>query len=202
MHGREARVFHVAVALVALHVVDAEFVQTQPGTSAGGHLAAGLVPLAVAAAAAAVYGRLRPGLRAGIALAFGVLALVSAGIAAAGGVSGSDVTGLLLVPAGVAFLALGVLVPWRERGRWAATRSRRVVNRVVAVVVGLLVAFFGVFPVALSLWTTQKYRSPVGTFAVPHRDVSFADVRRASALRLVRAVEERCGRADRARRRR
>jgi hypothetical protein len=67
----------------------------------------------VAAAAAAAYGRLRPGLRAGIALAFGALALVAAGIAAAGGVSGSDVTGVLLFPAGAALVALGVVVPWR-----------------------------------------------------------------------------------------
>jgi uncharacterized protein len=174
MRSREATVFRVGAALIALHVVDAELIQTQPGTSAGDHLAAGLVPLAVAAAAAAAYGRLRPGLRAGVALAFGVLALVSAGIAAAGGVSGSDVTGLLLFPAGVALLLLGVVVPWRERGRWAATRRRRWVNRVVATVVGFLVALFGVFPVALALWTTGKYRSPIGAFAVPHRDVSFA----------------------------
>jgi hypothetical protein len=69
MRSREATVFRVGAALIALHVVDAELIQTQPGTSAGDHLAAGLVPLAVAAAAAAAYGRLRPGLRAGVALA-------------------------------------------------------------------------------------------------------------------------------------
>ena len=173
MRSREATAFHGAVALIALHIVDAEFLQTQPGTSAGDHLAAGLVPLAVAAAAAAAYGRLRPGLRAGIALAFGALALVAAGIAAAGGVSGSDATGLLLFPAGVALVALGSLVPWRERGRWAPTRRRRWLNRVVAIVGAFLVGFFVIVPIALALWTTEKYRSPIGSFAAPHRDVSF-----------------------------
>jgi dienelactone hydrolase len=181
MRTREATAFHAGVALIALHVVDAEFVQTQPGTTAGDHLAAGLVPLAVAALAAAAYGRLRPGLRAGIALAFGALALVAAGIAAGGGVSGSDVTGVLLFPAGIGLLALGVVVPWRERGGGSATRRRRWLNRVVAIVVGFLVALFGVLPVALALWTTGKYRSPIATFAVSHRDVSFTT---ADGLRL------------------
>ena len=62
-----------------------------------------------------------------------------------------------------------------------ATRRRRWVNRVVAIVLGFLVALFGVLPVALALWTTGKYRSPIGTFAVPHRDVSFTT---ADGLRL------------------
>lgn len=165
--------FRAATALVALHILDAEVLQPQPGTSARDHLTATLVPLAVAAAAALVFDRLRPGLRAGIALVFGALSLVAAGIAVDGGVSGSDVTGVLLFPAGIALVAIGCYLPWRERGRWAATRRRRWVNRVVAVVLGLAVGFFAVLPTALALWTTGKPRAPIGTFAVPHDDVSF-----------------------------
>jgi hypothetical protein len=175
------RVFHLATALIAVHIVDVELLEPQPGTSAADHLSAAIVPLAVAAAAAAFYGRLRPGLQAGTALCFGVLALVAARIAAGGPISGSDVTGLLLFPAGLALLAIGAYVPWRERGRGAATRRRRLVNRALAVAAGALVALFGVLPVALAIWTTGKFRAPIGTFAVPHEDVAF---RTSDGLRL------------------
>jgi alpha/beta superfamily hydrolase len=174
-------VFRAATTVIALHIVDAELVQPQAGTAARDHLSAALVPLAVAVAVAVLYPRLRAGLRAAAALVFGVLALVAAWIAVGGGVSGSDVTGLLLVPAGLALVGLGVLVPWRDRGRGAATRRRRWINRVVAVVAGVLVGFFGVFPVAVALWTTEKFREPIGTFSVPHEDVAF---RTADGLRL------------------
>ena len=40
----------VAIGVVALHVVDDNFLQPNPGTSAGDHLASGLVPLAILAA--------------------------------------------------------------------------------------------------------------------------------------------------------
>ena len=82
--------------------------------------------------------------------------------------SARDVSGfVLLVPAGAALVGLGVWLPWRERGRG---RWR---NRGLAVVAGALVSFFFVFPVGAALWSTGKYRSPIGTFAVPHRDVTF-----------------------------
>jgi hypothetical protein len=38
---RETVLFLVAIALIALHVIDDNFLQPQPGTSAGDHLAAG-----------------------------------------------------------------------------------------------------------------------------------------------------------------
>ena len=160
-------VFGASTALIALHIVDAEFVQTRPGTSAADHLLAGLVPLAVAAAAAAAFPRLRPGLRAGLSLVFGILALLAGVIALGGGVSGSDVTGVLMLPAAIALIARGAWIPWRERGRggW--------LGRGVAVVGGFLVALFFVFPVGAAMWTTQKYRTPIGTFSVPHQDAAF-----------------------------
>jgi hypothetical protein len=166
-------VFRAATALIAIHILDAELVETRSGTAPRDHVAAVLVPLAAAGLAALVFPRLRPGLRAGLALIFGSLALVAAGIAAAGGISGSDVTGVLLFPAGVALVAVGCWTPWRERGSRTSSGGRRWINRAVAVVAGLLVAGFGVLPVALALWTTGKPRAPIGTFAVPHDDVSF-----------------------------
>jgi len=105
-----------------LHVADAELFRPQPGTTARDHVAAALVPLAVALLAALAYGRLRPGLRAAIALVFGILALVGGLIAVGGaladGLSRAEWTGLVLIPAGVVLLGLAVWLPWSERGRW------------------------------------------------------------------------------------
>ncbi len=70
---RETVLFLVAVALIALHVLDDNFVQPQPGTSPGDHLVSGLVPLALLGLAAWAYPRLRGGRRGALALAFGVL---------------------------------------------------------------------------------------------------------------------------------
>jgi len=62
----ESRVFRIATAL-----------EPAAGTSASDHLAAALVPIAVAGAAAWADPRLRPGLRAGVALVFGALTLAA-----------------------------------------------------------------------------------------------------------------------------
>ena len=61
----------LAIGVVALHVVDDNFLQPNPGTTAGGHLVSGLLPLALLVAAGAFYGRLRPGARAVIAFLAG-----------------------------------------------------------------------------------------------------------------------------------
>ena len=60
----ESRLARGALAVVALHVADDNFLQPQPGTSAADHLVSGLVPLAVLALAAWAYPRLRAGFRA------------------------------------------------------------------------------------------------------------------------------------------
>jgi hypothetical protein len=73
----ETALARTAIAVVALHVVDDNFLQPNPGTDAAGHLVSGLVPLALLVCAAAVYPRLRAGARATVALLlgfFGVLA--------------------------------------------------------------------------------------------------------------------------------
>ena len=108
---RESGLFGLGVVVIALHVLDDNFVQPQPGTSAGDHLIGGLVPLAALALAAWVYPRLRGGRRGAMALVIGVLGIV-AGIEAAHytakvGPSGDDYTGLLSIAAGIALLGLG-----------------------------------------------------------------------------------------------
>ena len=92
-----ARAFRLAVGVVALHVLDDNFVQPQPGTSAGDHLVSGLVPLAALALAAWAYPRLRDGGRGALALIVGMFGIV-AGVEAVRytiqvGPSGDDYTG-------------------------------------------------------------------------------------------------------------
>jgi alpha/beta superfamily hydrolase len=71
--SRESRLFLLAIAVVAVHVVDDNFVQPQPGTSAGDHLVSGLVPLAVLALGAWAYARRLLLAAAGIVAAYAVL---------------------------------------------------------------------------------------------------------------------------------
>jgi len=173
----EFETFATATALIVLHIVDDEFLQRQPGTSIRDHLTAGLVPIAVALAAAWGYRRLRAGLRAGLALVFGILSIVEGMIALGGaradGLSGSDWSGVLLLPAGIVLVMLAAWIPWHERSRGADTRRRRWINRGIGVVATPLVLLYVVVPIGAALVATHKYRTPVGSFQVPHQDVSF-----------------------------
>ena len=78
---RETLIFLAALALIALHVIDDNFLQPEPGTSPGDHLVSGLVPLALLGLAAWAYPRLRGGRRGAMALVFGLLG-IAAGIEA------------------------------------------------------------------------------------------------------------------------
>src|SRR5262245_65800007 len=72
---REHWLVGIALGLIALHIVDDNFLQPQPGTSAGDHLVSGLVPLAVIALLGWGYRRWRPGVRAGVAGLLGALGI-------------------------------------------------------------------------------------------------------------------------------
>ena len=116
----EVGLARVALGIGALHVVDDNFLQPQPGTSAGDHLLGGLDPDRV----------LRPrrlGLPAPSAGSRGTLAIfvglfmVVMGAGEAGyytrenGPSGDDYTGLLAIPAGVLLVGVGLFTLWRSR---------------------------------------------------------------------------------------
>src|SRR5690242_20137578 len=94
----------LAIALIALHVADDNFIHPNPGTSVRDHLVSGLVPLALLALAAWVLPRWRAPLT--LAIGFGGIA---AGIEALiePGLSGDDLTGLLALVSGAALLGLG-----------------------------------------------------------------------------------------------
>lgn len=65
----------VAIGVVALHVLDDNFLQPNPGTSAGDHLASGLMPLAILVVLAWLYPRLRAGARAAVAMTVGAIGI-------------------------------------------------------------------------------------------------------------------------------
>src|SRR4051794_4400587 len=74
---REAAIFTLGMVVIAVHVLDDNFVQPQPGTSAGDHLVSGLVPLAALGFAVCAYPALRGCHRGAIALIFGVLGIAT-----------------------------------------------------------------------------------------------------------------------------
>jgi uncharacterized protein len=191
MHGRavaararatgrtEAGLAGIATGLLALHVVDDNFLQPQPGTSAADHLVSGLVPLALLVAFVARYGRLRPGGRAAIAIATGLFG-IAAGMGEAGyytletGPSGDDYTGLLAIPAGLLLAGVGAATLWRTRRRgdrlaWRYTR------RLLLAAAAVVSAYVVVGPLALTYVFTHAARAqvPEARLGAAYEKISF-----------------------------
>jgi alpha/beta superfamily hydrolase len=170
--------FLLAIVAIALHVLDDNFLQPEPGTAAGDHLVSGLVPLAVLAFAAWAYPRLRGGRRGAMALVLGVFGIV-AGIEAVHytskvGASGDDYTGLLCIPAGLLLLGLGAVTLWRTRGRHGS-RPRRYLRRSLLGAAGATVALLVVAPLSGAYLFTHLGRPvvPEADLRVPYEQVSF-----------------------------
>jgi uncharacterized protein len=168
-----------AIGAIALHVVDDAFLQTEPGTSAGDHLAGGLIPLALLAAGALVLPRLRAGARAAVALLFGVFGVVT-GIEAAyytlnGGPSGDDYTGMLSAIAGLVLLGVGAATLWKTR-RANDSLRRRYLRRSLTTAASLVFALAILFPAALGYVFTHTARAHVPTpnLGAAHESVEFA----------------------------
>ena len=168
----------LALGVAALHVVDDNFLQPQPGTSAGDHLVGGLVQAGLLVLLAWAYPRLRPGLRGTLAIFVGLFTVVM-GVGEAGyytrenGPSGDDYTGLLAIPAGVLLVGIGLVTLWRSRK--GGSRVRRYVRRALLAVAFLLALFLLVFPVASAYVYTHSARAYVPTpqLGAPHEDVAF-----------------------------
>jgi dienelactone hydrolase len=185
---RETRWFRAAIAVIVVALIDDAFVHPEPGTSAGDHLASGLVPAAMAVVGALAYPRLRPGLRAVAGLVCSVLALTAGGVdgfrhVAVDRLAGDDFTAMLAGVAGVALVVLGVLTLWRTRrldGRPARRYGRRALVGIAAVAVGFLV----VFPIAFAINATHRARTVVeaADLGRPYERVSFVT---SDGLRLV-----------------
>jgi dienelactone hydrolase len=165
--------------LIAVHVVDDNFLQPQPGTSAGDHLVSGLVPATLLLLFAASYGRLRSGVRGTLALVVGIFG-IAIGVSEAVyyavkiGASGDDYTGFLAIPAGLLLAGIGVATLWKSRRR--DDRLLRRYGRRFALGIGsVVVAYVVVFPLILSYAFTHLARTgvPVARLGAAHQDVAF-----------------------------
>jgi dienelactone hydrolase len=166
-------------AIVGLHVTDDSFLQPEPGTSALDHLAGGSVQLAALGLAALVYRWGRNGLQATIALAAGLLALVI-GAASGGygtvtvGPSGDDFTGLLVLPAGLALIGIGIATLWRSR-KLNDRRGWRYTRRALISVAAAVLAYSTVGTLGFSYIITHVMRQtvPAANLGAAHENVSF-----------------------------
>jgi uncharacterized protein len=156
-----------ALTLVALHVADDNFLQPEPGTAPTDHFAGGLLPLALLAAAAYAYPRLRAGARGALALSLGLLA-VTVGAASglystfAVGPSGDDFTGLLAIAAGLTLIGVGAVTLWRSRRR-EGSLLRRIVRRSLLAAAAALVAYGLLAPIGFGYVITHVLRPTVPT---------------------------------------
>jgi len=174
----EAGLARLGLAVVSLHVVDDNFLQPNPGTSAGDHLVSGLVPLGLLVLAGLVYPRVRAGARATIALLagfFGVLAGTEAVHYTRNvGASGDDYTGLLSIPAGFLLLGLGAVTLWRSR----RTDDRpwwRYARRLLLVAAAFVVVSAVLLPFSVAYVVTHAARATVPTadLGAPYENVEF-----------------------------
>jgi dienelactone hydrolase len=175
---RETALFLVGIAAIALHVLDDNFLQPEPGTSVGAHLISGLVPLAVLGLVAWAYPRLPGAGRGALGLAFGVLGIAAGGegfhYARTVGASGDDYTGLLCIAAGLLLIGLGVATLWRTR-RVEGNLAWRYGRRGLLGAAGVVVGFFTLMPIGLGYVTTHTARSvvPANHLGVAYENVSF-----------------------------
>ena len=172
----ETRLARIALGIGALHVVDDNFLQPQPGTSAGDHLVGGLIQTAFFVSLAWAYPRLRPGLRGTLAIFVGLFMVVM-GAGEAGyytrenGPSGDDYTGLLAIPAGLLLVGIGLFTLWTSRK--GGSLIRRYARR-AALALGLLIGLYVVlYPFAESYVLTHAARAYVPT---PQLGATFEEV--------------------------
>jgi uncharacterized protein len=168
------KAIQLGIALLGLHVIDDSFIQPNPGTSAGGHLVSGLVPLALLALAAWALPRMRGAWQGAVSLVLGIGG-IAGGIEALHaaqtvGASGDDFTGLLALVAGAALLGLGAATLWRTRDR-----DGSLLRRAAYGVGGLLAAWFLVAPMGLGYVYSHVSRTevPAPRLGGAHEDVSF-----------------------------
>ena len=177
-HVRPTRVFLGATALVMLHVADDNFLQPNPGVSAGDHLVSGLVPLAALLAAAAAYPRVSPGTRGLLALAVGLTGILVGAVEAGYytftvGPSGDDFTGWAAAIAGLVLVGLGTGLLWRSRRR-DGSPARRYGRRTAKGILAAVVLAELVGPFATMYLTTHVGRAevPAPDLGAAHEDVT------------------------------
>ena len=168
----------LALGAVALHVLDDNFLQPNPGMSAADHLAGGLFQLALVVAAIVFYPRLRAGARATVAFLGGWLGILVGTEAAyytrEVGPSGDDYTGLLSIPAGLLLLGIGAVTLWRSRktdDRLWWRYSRRALIAGGAFLVGSMVLFTSSY--AYVITHAGRAHVPTADLGAPYEEVQF-----------------------------
>lgn len=180
--AHEPTLFAVAVGVVALHLVDDNFLQPAPGTSPLDHLASGLVPISILAAIVWIYPRLVAGARAATAMIVGAIAIAlgTPGVyyVLDGSASGDHYTGLLaLLPGAALAVLLAPVTLWKSRRR-GGSRRRRYLLRLLTIATGTTVTlasiWFLVFPIGFAYIYTHTGRGPVTpNLGVPLERISF-----------------------------
>jgi uncharacterized protein len=174
----ERRLAAVSLGLVALHIADDNFLQPEPGTSISDHLPGGLTLLALVAAGAWTYRRVRPGFRAAVALLFGFFGVLAGTEAVyytvADAPSGDDFSGFLSLAGGFVLLGVGVRTLWRTRRTDDRRRWRYPRRGLVLVGVVLLIPTF-LMPTAIAYVVTHTARAVVPTpnLGATPEDVAF-----------------------------
>jgi len=174
----ETALVRLALSVVALHVVDDNFLQPEPRTSPADHLISGLLPLALLAAAAIAYARLRPGVRATWALLAGFFGVLTGTEAAYytlnGGPSGDDFTGIMATLGGFVLLVVGTVTLWRSR-RTDDRALRRYLRRSALAAAALVLTAQVLFPTAIAYVVTHTARAEVPTpsLGAAHEEVAF-----------------------------
>jgi hypothetical protein len=178
--ARETTLVRLAIGVVAVHVLNDNFLQPRPGTSAADHVASGLVPVAILAFIAAVYPRLPAAGRGATAMTVGGLA-IGIGFPGAyyvldGSASGAHYSGLAAIAAGVVLVLSGPVTLWKSR-RSGGPRRRRYLRRALAIALGALaaigLAYFVVAPIAFSYGYTHIGRTGAPPqLGVPHESLT------------------------------
>ena len=174
----EVGLARLALGVIALHVVDDNFLQPNPGTAAADHLASGIVPLVLLLLAGAFYPRLRHGARATVALLAGFVGVLGGTEAVyytrEVGPSGDDYTGLVSIVGGLLLLGIGTVTLWRSR-RQTNPRWRRHLRRTLLAAGTVALAYFVLFLVAFAYVITHVARAyvPTADLGAPYEEVSF-----------------------------
>ena len=172
--AREVGTFRITALLLALQALLDVFLAPQQGTRWSDHLAAGLVPLALLAAATTFYSRLPAGVRAALGAAVALLALEAAALAVAAVTRGSarlsDSVSLLLWPAGLALGCVAATTLWRSR----RGGGHRYVRRTLIALGALVGVYTTLLPVAVALYATHRPRTDVrpADLGAPHQTVT------------------------------
>ena len=158
--------FAMAAVLSLAHAFDDALLLPGPGVPLTRHGLALAVALVATVAAIVRFESMRPGLRAAVAFTFGVLATVNGGRHAHHivheGATANDITGVIALAAGVAFISLAAWIPFRHRNERTAHPVKRWAIRGVVAALGVVAAMFFYMPVGMAIVDIHSLHRAVG----------------------------------------